>query len=250
MKIFRLLYSITTILFLSILFACENEESLIGENFLENESHDVFILNDELINISISSKPDFNLSAISQVSLLGSYSDPNPNFGKTDASFCFQITLPNNNITFNATEITKIELVLPYNDFYGNPNTSFMVSISKLKNSIASTDEIEHLSSEGDSFETDSIAPKQLVDISTVQIDNTLNISLPLDFGLNEILNLPPEQLENNNNFVEAFPGFKLEVDPVANDINNLGNGGILYLDTDDDNALLNIEYIIFRMIS
>ena len=43
MKIFRLLYSITTILFLSILFACENEESLIGENFLENESHDIFI---------------------------------------------------------------------------------------------------------------------------------------------------------------------------------------------------------------
>ena len=62
------------------------------------------------------------------------------------ASFCFQITLPNNEMSFDAIEITNIELHLPYSDFYGDPNTSFMISIKKLKYPVQTKEHLFHSS--------------------------------------------------------------------------------------------------------
>ncbi len=42
-------YFITTLLCLCLFFSCENEDSIIGENLLIHNQHDVFVLNDSLI---------------------------------------------------------------------------------------------------------------------------------------------------------------------------------------------------------
>ena len=104
-------------LFVFLLFSCQNEESLIGNNLVSNGEYNIeHYLGDT--PISTSSEREDSVVAIGQKSLLGSYLDPF--FGQTNASFCFQIELPNNEIDFNAQNILNIYLNIPYDDFYGD----------------------------------------------------------------------------------------------------------------------------------
>ena len=87
-------YFLITLSCACLFFSCENEESIIGENLLINNQHDVFILADSLVEIASFSAIEDSLDAQNSTNLLGSYLDPIS--GQTNASFCFQITLPNN----------------------------------------------------------------------------------------------------------------------------------------------------------
>ena len=124
-----------------LLLSCQNEESLIGENFLDNDSHDIFILDEDLINIDVFSALEDSVTAQGSVNLLGSCLDPY--FGSSNASFSFQITLTNNEISFNASSITNISLNLPYTNFYGDSLAEFNIIISTLTESINNNDSLE-----------------------------------------------------------------------------------------------------------
>ena len=234
MKIFWL-YHIPFLLLLSIFFSCENEDSLIGENFLNTNEHDIFIFNDSLIDIVATSHIEDSVNAQSSLSLLGSYLDPV--FGQTDAGFCFQITLPNNDMEFNAQTITNIELNIPYVDFYGDSLSEFNVSISQLNESINSSDSTEYYSNQ--IFTSNLITNTNPVSLSEIRNTSMFSMQLPTSFGLNEILNLSSEALSDNGTFVETFNGFKLEVEPI-----NSINGAIFYLNSGSEEAALSIEYV------
>ena len=102
---------ITLVIYIFLCFSCQNEESLIGEDFLADSQHEIFIFADSLVDISLFSAIEDSVDAQGEKSLLGSYSDSK--FGQTDASFYFQIMLANNEMNFNATSITNIKLNLP-----------------------------------------------------------------------------------------------------------------------------------------
>ena len=124
-------YFIITLSCTCLFFSCENEESIIGENLLINNQHDVFILADSLVEITSFSAIEDSLDAQnSSTNLLGSYFDPIS--GQTNASFCFQITLPNNEIAFDANSISNIRLRFPLTEFFGDSTTNFNIKLSTL----------------------------------------------------------------------------------------------------------------------
>ena len=130
-------YFIITLSCICLFFSCENEESIIGENLLLNNQHDVFILADSLIGIASFSAIEDSLDAQNSTNLLGSYFDPIS--GQTNASFCFQITLPNNEMSFDANNISNIELRFPLTEFFGDSTTNFNIKLSTFKNSFGPT---------------------------------------------------------------------------------------------------------------
>ena len=227
-------YFITALLCVCLFFSCENEESIIGENLLIHNQHDIFVLNDSLINIVAFSAIEDSLSAQNSTNLLGSYFDPIS--GQTNASFCFQITLPNNEMSFNAINISNIELRLPLTGFFGDSTANFNIKLSSLNQSINTVDDIDYLTTQN--FESTPIEGAEFViNIAETLDSNILQLPIPINFGLNEILNLPTQSLANNEAFTEAFYGFKLEVEPIIN------NGSIIYINTSSDDAFLKIEY-------
>ena len=221
--------------------SCQNEESLIGNSFLNNGQYSLEIYNGN-IQFLTHSLVDDSVSATSSRSLLGSYLDPL--FGQTNASFAFQIKLPANNMSFNAENIQDIYINIPYLDFYGHNETDpnnieFSIKISQLNENIESYSDLHINNSEVD-FSANIIASitKKLSDIQT---SNSLQLNLTeSNFGLNEILNLEEEYLENNESFLTAFNGFKIEVEPIQ----SIEGGGIMYLESASDSAFLHIEYI------
>tara|TARA_B100000902_G_C27307817_1_gene916592 strand:- start:1661 stop:2857 length:1197 start_codon:yes stop_codon:yes gene_type:complete len=224
-------------------FSCQNEESLIGENLLNNGEYilENYVGNN---NIKISSEIEDSVSASGLKSLLGSYLDPI--FGQTDASFSFQIKLPANNMDFNAQNIENIFLNIPYDNFYGDTeiepsDIEFLINLHQLNENIVDIDTTANATNFSSTPIYSTI--KQLNDI---QENNNLNINLTeTEFGLNEILNLNSTDLENNDNFLNAFHGFKLEVSQIISN-----NGGIMYFDTASDSAFLQIEYTNFDGIT
>ena len=233
----KVAYSYLIGFFLTILFllSCQNEESLIGESFLNNDSHSIFILDEDLININAFSVLEDSVAAQSSVNLLGSYLDPY--FGSSDASFSFQITLPNNEISFNASSITNISLNLPYTNFYGDSLATFNIVVSTLTESINSNDSLTFFSN--DKFSTNMLTTLNAIDLSLIADSGVLNIELPTSFGLSEILNLSNANLANTEAFTEAFYGFNIEVEPIFSN-----NGAIMYFNLSDENSALNITYI------
>tara|TARA_B100001250_G_scaffold410962_1_gene438505 strand:- start:309 stop:1517 length:1209 start_codon:yes stop_codon:yes gene_type:complete len=231
-------YFITAVIVILFFSSCQNEESLIGSSFL-NEGE--YTLEKYMGDISILSYSviDDSVSASSARSLLGSYLDPI--FGQTDASFSFQIKLPANNMSFNALSVENIYLNIPYLDVYNHNevdpnNVEFLISVSQLTENISQLADL-------DIHETDFSA-NQITSItktlSEIQNVNSLNLDLTdSDFGLNEILNLDETDLANNESFVSAFNGFKLEVSPI-----NSIDGGIMYLESTSDSAFLHVEYL------
>ena len=219
-------------------FSCQNEESLIGNSFLTDGEYTVERYPEDIVFFTESMIDEDGVFASSTTSLLGSYLDPL--FGQVDASFSFQIKLPANNMAFNAVSIEDIYLNLPNIGFYGNnelnkDDVEFNIIVSKLNENIA---DAEDNSNETNFSSTQIIsAYKSVGDISE---SNSLVLSLTESgFGLEEILNLTEVNLENNENFVDAFNGFKLEVEPI-----NSIDGGIMYFNTTSDSAFLHVEYI------
>ena len=231
----NIFYFTISLLCTCLFFSCENEESIIGENLLMNNQHDVFILGDSLIEIASFSNIEDSLNAQNSTNLLGSYFDPIS--GQTNASFCFQITLPNNEMSFDAINISNIELRFPLNDFFGDSTTNFNIKLSTLNQSINLESDSEYFTT--DNFESTLIeGAEYLINISEILDSNALILQIPTTFGLNEILNLPSEALANSESFTEVFYGFKLEVQPI------IDNGSIIYLNSSSDDAFLQIEYI------
>ena len=231
----NIFYFTISLLCTCLFFSCENEESIIGENLLMNNQHDVFILGDSLIEIASFSNIEDSLNAQNSTNLLGSYFDPIS--GQTNASFCFQITLPNNEMSFDAINISSIELRFPLNEFFGDSTTNFNIKLSTLNQSINLESDSEYFTT--DNFESTLIeGAEYLINISEILDSNALILQIPTTFGLNEILNLPSEALANSESFTEVFYGFKLEVQPI------IDNGSIIYLNSSSDDAFLQIEYI------
>ena len=231
-------YFFTVIIVILFFSSCQNEESLIGSSFL-NEGD--YTLEKYMGDISVLSYSaiDENVSASSSKSVLGSYLDPV--FGQTDASFSFQIKLPANNMSFNALSIENIYLNIPYLDFYAyneiDPESiDFLISISQLSENISQSGDL-HI------HETDfsaNLITSITTTLSEVQNLNSLNLDLTdSGFGLNEILNLDAANLANNESFLTAFNGFKIEVSPI-----NSIDGGIMYLESTSDSAFLHVEYL------
>ena len=229
-------YCISLSLICCLFFSCENEESLIGENFLMNGEHEVFILNPDSIIISSYSQLEDSVSAQNSTNLLGSYIDPM--FGQTDASFYFQITLPSNELSFNATTVTSATIQIPYTGFYGDSTTEFNIYLSRLLQNISTTDSSQYFSNQ--SFLTEPITPiNALISLNEIQDSSALHIQVPTDFILSEILQLSAAELLNTETFIQTFNGFKLEAEAL-----NSESGTIMYLNTGDENALLKVEYL------
>ena len=233
-------YFITISIIILFCYSCQNEESLIGNSFLNSGEYS---LEKYMGDISISSHSliDDSVSASSPRSLLGSYLDPL--FGQTDASFSFQIKLPANNMSFNAQSIQDIYLNIPYVDFYGhndiNPNDIvFSINVSELTENIEPLTNL-YINSDEVDFSANIITSINKT-LSDIQSSNNLTLNLTESgFGLNEILNLDQEYLENNDAFLTAFNGFKIEVSPIKSI-----DGGIMYLESISDSAFLHVEYI------
>ena len=229
------LYSVAIATLILLFFSCQNEESLIGDSFLNDGQYVVENYMGDL-NISAQLSED-TISGFGTNSLLGSYLDPS--FGQTNASFSFQVKLPANNLNFNAQSIENIYLNIPYIDFYGttslNPNNiEFAISISQLNENIVDIDTTSNMTN---FLATTFYTTNQT--LASIQESNSLKLDFTESgFGLNEILNLNESDLENNENFLEAFNGFKLEVEPIKSE-----EGGIMYFDTSSDSAFLHIEY-------
>jgi len=228
----------TLIIVVLFLFSCENEESLIGNSFLNQGE---YVLETYIGDVVILSSPelDDSVSASSSTSLLGSYLDPF--FGQTDASFSFQIQLPANNMNFNAESIENIYLNIPYLDFYGQNETDpnkldFFITVSQLNENIVDVNDVNGNETDFSANFITSVT-KNLADIQNL---NSLQLDLKeANFGLDEILNLNEDNLVNNETFLEAFHGFKIEVEPI-----NSIDGGIMYLASTSDSAFLHIEYV------
>jgi len=201
-----------------------------------NGEHEVFILNPDSISISAHSQIEDSVSAQNSTNLLGSYIDPM--FGQTDASFYFQITLPSNELSFNATTVTNATIQIPYTGFYGDSTTEFNIYLSRVLQNISATDSSQYFSNQ--TFLTDPITPSNaLISLNEIQDSSALHIQVPNDFILSEILQLSAAELLNTETFIEIFNGFKLEAEPL-----NSISGTIIYLNTSDENALLNVEYL------
>ena len=102
----------------------------------------------------------------------------------------------------------------------------------------------ESLSSDENSFFTSSVINSELINganysisLSEVLDSNKLEINLPQNFGLGEILNLDSQALSNNENFTNVFYGFQIDVEPANQ------NGAIVYFDCSSDIAELEINY-------
>ena len=229
-------YSISTIVLFSLMFfACQNEESLIGEDLLVDDLHEIFIYPDSLIQLPVKSIREDSVSAQSQFSLVGSYADSY--FGDSESSCMFQILLPNNEMSFNAISISNIELVIPYDGFYGDSLAEFNFEISKLEENISALDTVNYFSNQA--IESSLIYSSSPLSLLSIKESDTLKLNLPLDFGLNEILNLNSDQLNNNEAFTEAFKGFQINAIPIS-----INNSAILYLETASDNAFLKVDYL------
>ena len=233
-------YFITILIIILFCYSCQNEESLIGNSFLNSGEYS---LEKYLGDISVSSHSliDDSVSASSPRSLLGSYLDPL--FGQTDASFSFQIKLPANNMSFNAQSIQDIYLNIPYVDFYGHNdidpnNIVFSITVSQLTENIESLNDL-YINNDEVDFSANIITSTNKT-LSDIQGSNSLTLNLTESgFGLNEILNLEQEYLENNDAFLTAFNGFKIEVEPIKSI-----DGGIMYFESISDSAFLHVEYI------
>ena len=221
------------VLLLGLFFACQNEESIIGENIVINSNNEVFLFPDSLKEIEIYSAIEDSLQSQSSIGLLGSYIDPIS--GLTNASFSFQITLPNNEMEFDANNVNFSKLTLPVSDFFGDSLSILNIRLSTLT---------ESLSSDENSFFTSSVINSELINganysisLNEVLDSNKLEIDLPQNFGLGEILNLDSQALSNNENFTNAFYGFQIDVEPADQ------NGAIVYFDCSSDIAELEINY-------
>jgi len=221
------------VLLLGLFFACQNEESIIGENIVISSNNEVFLFPDSLKEIEIYSAIEDSLQAQSSIGLLGSYNDPIS--GLTNASFSFQITLPNNDMEFDANNVNFSKLTLPVSDFFGDSLSILNIRLSTLT---------ESLSSDENSFFTSSVINSELINganysisLNEVLDSNKLEIDLPQNFGLGEILNLDSQSLSNNENFTNAFYGFQMDVEPADQ------NGAIVYFDCSSDIAELEINY-------
>ena len=221
------------VILLGLFFACQNEESIIGENIVINSNNEVFLFPDSLKEIEIYSAIEDSLQAQSSIGLLGSYNDPIS--GLTNASFSFQITLPNNEMEFDANNVNFSKLTLPVSDFFGDSLSILNIRLSSLT---------EALSSDENSFFTSNVINSQLINganysisLNEVLDSNKLEIDLPQNFGLAEILNLDSQSLSNNENFTNAFYGFQIDVEPADK------NGAIVYFDCSSDIAELEINY-------
>ena len=221
------------VLLLGLFFACQNEESIIGENIVINSNNEVFLFPDSLKEIEIYSAIEDSLQAQSSIGLLGSYIDPIS--GLTNASFSFQITLPNNEMEFDANNVNFSKLTLPVSDFFGDSLSILNIRLSTLT---------ESLSSDENSFFTSSVINSELINganysisLNEVLDSNKLEIDLPQNFGLGEILNLDSQALSNNENFTNVFYGFQIDVEPADQ------NGAIVYFDCSSDIAELEINY-------
>ncbi|MAQ70048.1 MAG: hypothetical protein CMD23_03010 [Flavobacteriales bacterium] len=235
-------YCIGFSLLCCLFFSCENEESLIGENFLITGEHEVFILHPDSINISAFSQFEDSVNAQNSTNLAGSYIDPI--FGQAEASFYFEITLPNNELSFNATAVTSARIQLPYTGFYGDSTSQFNIYLSELQESISANDSSQYFSNQ--TYATVPITPTSgsetwlgTISLNEIQDSSALHIELPTDFVLFEILQLEETELINTETFIQAFNGFKLEATPL-----NSMSGAIMYFNTSDENALLNVEYL------
>ncbi|MBF25865.1 MAG: hypothetical protein CMP49_05050 [Flavobacteriales bacterium] len=228
---------IICLLFVFTLFSCQNEESLIGDNIINNGKYIVENYDGD-IDMKITSEIDDSVSALGLKSLLGSYLDPY--FGQTNAAFSFQVKLPANSMNFNAQNIENIFLNIPYENFYGETNLNsssieFIINVHQLNENIVNIDTTANATN----F-LSSLIYSTTTQLYDIQSNNSLQINLTeTGFGLNEILNLNPADLENNESFLNAFNGFKLDVSPVTST-----NGGIMYFDTASDSAFLQIEYV------
>ena len=194
------------VILIGLFFACQNEESIIGENIVINSNNEIFLFPDSLKEIEIYSAIEDSLQAQSSIGLLGSYNDPIS--GLTNASFSFQITLPNNEMEFDANNVNFSKLTLPVSDFFGDSLSILNIRLSTLT---------ESLSSDENSFFTSSVINSELINganysisLNEVLDSNKLEIDLPQNFGLGEILNLDSQALSNNENFTNVFYGFKI----------------------------------------
>ena len=222
---------------LSIIFfkACQNEESLIGQDFVLNDSHKIFVLPDSLVQISTQSIREDSVNGKGQLSLVGSYNDVY--FGSSQSTCVFQLLLPNFDLSFDVSSVENAELLIPFSGFYGDSLAEINFRISALEESLSSIDTTSYYSNQqvlsGLPFYEQSLLLSSLID------NDTLKLIIPSDFLLSNVFSLSNDAFVNNATFTESFYGLKLE----ANTLGPSPNGAIVYLNTSSNDAKLKVNY-------
>ena len=223
-------FFISSLIFM-LLFACENEETLIGENFLNTGNYEVFILEDSLISINSTSTQEGGITQSESqiISLLGGYEDPV--FGHSEASFSFEVGLPNNDMNFNASSVQSAKITLPYIGYYGDSIAEFRINISQL------TDNINYEIASNDTISSNTVySNSENISLLDIKDNGFLELEIPNDFIYNNILNLPNQQLTNDSTFKSNFKGLKLTSQTV-------NSGAIMYFNVTSEDAFINVKY-------
>ncbi len=253
MKIAFQSFSLILIILLSFLLSCENEESLIGTDFITNNPHSLTtydVVSDQIVSRSI---PNINTSGSGNNNMLGGYFDPF--FGKTKVGFSWQIRPTSNTIPSSLESISDIYISIPYLGHYGlqgldSTQVSLDIDLYELKESIlgniysltkndfnkslitSTTKYLSEIQNENDS--SLFINDLQIYNGFATSLFNALQVD-----GSDGVLSEPDLALLQNN-FLSQFNGLNLSVSNLSL---NPENGTILYMNTGSDEAILGIEF-------
>ena len=174
-------------------------------------------------------KDDSVLSDETSTNMLGSINDPI--FGKSNAGFVTQFTLPTANLSFAGATLDSVVLSLAYLGSYGDTLTPMNIHVYELTEDItkAATYYSNRVfqSSATDLANNKTIAnttPRDSVLVAGVKYPPHLRIKLDNSLG-QKIFNASTDNLASTANFQTFFKGLKVEASTAS------GNGSILYFD-------------------
>ena len=253
MKIAFQSFPLILIILLSCLLSCENEESLIGNDFITNNPHSLTVYDVTTDSIKSRSIPNINISGSGNNNMLGGYFDPV--FGKTTAGFSWQIRPTSNTLPPSLQSISNIYISIPYAGHYGildldSTQVFLDIELHELQESI-----IGNINTLTKTDFTKSLITSTTKYLDEIQLENDSSLfisglqvqtsfatslfnALQVD-GPDGIISEPDLALLQDN-FLSQFYGLSLSVsEPNL----NTTNGAILYMNTGSDDAILGVEF-------
>lgn len=222
---------------LFILSACKHTDiiGLPGQDALDNAYTDSFTVK------TYSVKDDSVYTSNPIYNLLGYFNDPE--FGSTQADMVFQVASPASDVQLqdSTTKLDSLVLVLAYQGFYGDSNTSFTASVHQLtqaihidssyySNSRFSYDSLNTIGSKTFVAKVNTYVSVKNEDLDTP--NKTVLVYPQLRIRLNDALGdtflNKKGILTDNTTFQNYFKGMYVRIDKNVSG----GNGGLIYFNT------------------
>ena len=214
------LYYLASLLCLLFCFACENEESLIGEEIVQENNIIISYPENNTDDDAIYSetKDHSNMLALGgETNFVGKIDDPV--FGNTEASFVFQIK-PESLIDGDMNNVTIQDLVLklPYINFYAEESiTADMIDVELLVSSTNNTSNLTGLYVHDIVGEIESDATSDPIPFSLATIEDEGYVEIDITSHLDGLKSRLLEEFEGDllatvqENFLNNFEGIKIE---------------------------------------